>query len=76
MPKKRPIGPKKSQDGHKIRQKVKVRLQWNIEIILIRIFVPMSEHQYIFYLTPTQKLAQMGSKKAQNGPKLGKNYKL
>ena len=58
--KKRPIGPKKSQDGHKIRQKVKVRLQWNFEIILIRIFVPMSEHQYIFYLTPTQKLAQMG----------------
>ena len=35
----------------------------------------MSEHQYIFYLTPTQKLAQMGSKKAQNGPKLGKNCK-
>ena len=28
-------------------------------------------------LTPTQKLAQMGSKnKAQNGPKLGKNDKL
>ena len=48
MPKNRPIGPKKSQNGHKIRQKVKVRLQWNFEIILIRIFVPMSEHQYIF----------------------------
>ena len=42
------LDPKKSQNGHKIRQKVKVRLQWNFEIILIRIFVPMIEHQYIF----------------------------